>query len=116
MEPGNSKRWSPNQHKLNVAENLMVDVIIKSKRDTPTKLLCLEMLLPCLFFRLKESVKVKKGLTTSFLFFLENAKNLGWWDDPKWRKKGMALYKFACQTVIQFSSGFSRLIQLSVGT
>ena len=27
----------------------------------------------------------------------------------------MALYKFACKTVIQFPSGFSGLIQLSVG-
>lgn len=32
VEPGDSKAWSPNQHKLNMAENLMVDVIIKSKK------------------------------------------------------------------------------------
>ena len=32
LEPGDSKAWSPNQHKLNMAENLMVNVIIKSKK------------------------------------------------------------------------------------
>ena len=91
----------------------MVDVVIKSKQDMPTKPLCLEMLLP--FFRLKGSVKVKKGLTTSFLFFCKiNTKFGSVGIDPKWRKKGMALYKFACKMVIQFPSGFSGLIQLSV--
>ena len=114
VEPGNSKTCTPNQHKLNMAENLMVNVVIKSKQDMPTKPLCLEMLLP--FFRLKGSVKVKKGLTTSFLFFCKiNTKFGSVGIDPKWRKKGMALYKFACKTVIQFPSGFSGLIQLSVG-
>ena len=44
------------------------------------------MLLLCSFFRLKELFQVKNGLTTSLLFFL-NAKNLGWLDDAKQRKK-----------------------------
>ena len=46
------------------------------------------MLLLCPFFRLKELFQVKNGSTTLFpLFFFENAKNLGWADDVKWRKK-----------------------------
>ena len=47
------------------------------------------MLLLCSFFRLKELFQVKNGLTTSLLFFLffQNAKNLGWSDDAKRRKK-----------------------------
>ena len=43
------------------------------------------MLLLCSFFRLKELFQVKNGLTTLLLF--ENAKNLGWSDDAKQRKK-----------------------------
>ena len=35
------------------------------------------MLLLCSFFRLKELFQVKNGLTTSLVFFFENAKNLG---------------------------------------
>ena len=50
------------------------------------------MLLLCSFFRLKELFQVKNGLTTSLLFF-ENAKNLGWLDDTKQRKKGDGLRK-----------------------
>ena len=73
-----------------MAENLMVDVIVKSKKDTPPKLICLKMLLQCSFFKLREIVKVKKGLTTSFLCF-ENAKNLGRSDEAKRREKKMAL-------------------------
>ena len=50
------------------------------------------MLLLCSFFRLKELFQVKNGLTTSLLFFFENAKNLGRSDDAKRRnKKRMAL-------------------------
>ena len=49
--------------------------------------LCFSMLLLCSFFRLKELFQVKNGLTTSLLFFFENAKNLGQSDDAKWRKK-----------------------------
>ena len=50
------------------------------------------MLLLCSFFRLKELFQVKSGLTTSLLFFFENAKNLGRSDDAKRRnKKRMAL-------------------------
>ena len=45
------------------------------------------MLLLCSFFRLKELFQVKNGLTTSLLFFFENAKNLGRSDDAKQRKK-----------------------------
>ena len=45
------------------------------------------MLFICPFFRLKELFQVKNGSTTSFLFFFENAKNLGWSDDAKRCKK-----------------------------
>ena len=45
------------------------------------------MLLLCSFFRLKELFQVKNGVTTSLLFFFENAKNLGRSDDGKRRKK-----------------------------
>ena len=45
------------------------------------------MLLLCSFFRLKELFQVKNGVTTSLLFFFENAKNLGRSDDAKRRKK-----------------------------
>ena len=50
------------------------------------------MLLLCSFFRLKELLQVKNGLTTSLLFFFVNAKNLGRSDDAKRRnKKRMAM-------------------------
>ena len=49
--------------------------------------LLFSMLLLCSFFRLKELFQVKNGLTTSLLFFFENAKNLGRSDDAKRRKK-----------------------------
>ena len=46
------------------------------------------MLLLCSFFRLKELFQVKNGVTMSLLsFFSENAKNLGWSDDGKRKKK-----------------------------
>ena len=45
------------------------------------------MLLLCSFFRLKELFQVKNGLTTLLLFSFGNAKNLGWSDDAKRRKK-----------------------------
>ena len=44
-------------------------------------------LLLCSFFRLKELFQVKNGLTTSLLFFLEYAKNLGRSDNAKQRKR-----------------------------
>ena len=44
MEPGNNKTWSPNQHKLSKAENMMVDVMVKSKKDKPLKLIYLEIM------------------------------------------------------------------------
>ena len=43
---------------------MMVDAIVKSKKDTPPKILWLVMLLQCSFFKLREIVKVKEGLTT----------------------------------------------------
>ena len=46
-------------------------------------LLLFSLLLLCSFFRLKELFQVKNGLTTSLLFFLFNAENLGWSDDAK---------------------------------
>ena len=45
------------------------------------------MLLLCSFFRLKELFQVGNGLTTSLIFFFENAKNLVWSDNAKQRKK-----------------------------
>ena len=45
------------------------------------------MLLLCSFFRLKELFQVKNGVTTTLLFFFENAKNWGRSDDGKRRKK-----------------------------
>ena len=45
------------------------------------------VLLLCSFFRLKELFQVKNGVSTSSLFFFENAKNLGWLDDGKRSKK-----------------------------
>ena len=39
---------------------MMVDEIVQSKKDTPPKHLCLEMLFRCSLFRLKEPIKVKK--------------------------------------------------------
>ena len=45
------------------------------------------MLLPCSFFRLKELFQVKNGVTTSLVFFFENAKNLARSDNGKQKKK-----------------------------
>ena len=39
---------------------MMVDEIVQSKKDTPSKHLSLEMLFRCSLFRLKEPIKVKK--------------------------------------------------------
>ena len=49
--------------------------------------LLFSVLLLCTFFRLKELFQVKNRLTTSLLFFSENAKNLGRSDNAKGRKK-----------------------------
>ena len=48
------------------------------------------MLLLCSFFRPKELFQMKNGLTTltRYLFFFDNAKNLGCSDDAKRKKKG----------------------------
>lgn len=67
--------------------NMMVTV--KSKNDRLPKPPCLEMLLQSSLLRFKELIKVKKGLTTSCLFF-ENARNLGR-STLNGEKKAMAL-------------------------
>lgn len=69
--------------------NMMVDVTVKSKNDRLPKPPCLEMLLQSSLLRFKEFIKVKKGLTTSCLFF-ENARNLGR-STLNGEKKAMAL-------------------------
>ena len=63
------------------------------------------MLLLCSFFRLKELFQVKNGLTTSLLFFLENAKNLGRSDDTKRAKKedGLASIWLRTLTHVNFN-------------
>ena len=50
------------------------------------------MLLLCSFFRPKELFQMKNGLTTltRYLFFFDNAKNLGWSDDAERKKKRVA--------------------------
>ena len=71
----------------------MVTVImVKNRKDTLPKLLCLEMLLQCSFsFGLKELINVKKVQLRHSFFFFENAKNLARSDDAKRQKKGNAL-------------------------
>ena len=50
------------------------------------------MLLLSSFLRLKELLQVKNGVSTSLLFFFENAKNLGRsYDGKRRKKKRMAL-------------------------
>ena len=67
------------------------------------------MLLLCSFFRLKELFQVKNGMTTSLLFFFENAQNLGRSDDGKRReKKRMALAKKKNQTYSRSNLGRSQ--------
>ena len=48
---------------------MMVDDMVQSENDTPLKLLFLEMLFRCLFFRLKEPVKVQKVKLRPVPFF-----------------------------------------------
>ena len=51
------------------------------------------MLLLYFFFGLKELIKVKRfNYVITFSFFFENAQNLGWSEDGKRKKKGMALW------------------------
>ena len=50
---------------------------------------------------------MKNGLTTSLLFFLENAKNLGRSDDAKRRKKEVGLMRFAGGLALVRISGVS---------
>ena len=70
----------------------MVDDIVKSKKDTPLKLLCLEMLFRCSLFILKEAIKVQKATSSSFLLGREgNGKKVGQSDDAKRREKGNGL-------------------------
>ena len=51
------------------------------------------MLLLCSFFRLKELFQVKNGVTTSLLFFSENAKNLVGRTTVNGEKKEDGLYR-----------------------
>ena len=60
VDRGNNKKWSPNRHKLNAEGNMMVDDMVKSKKDTLWKLLCLEILFQWSLFGLKELIKDKK--------------------------------------------------------
>ena len=60
------------------------------------------MLLLCSFFRLKELFQVKNGLTTSLLFFFENAKNLARSDDAKRRKKRAWPYNISQNSISIF--------------
>ena len=71
----------------------MVDDILKSKKDTPLKLLCLEMLFRCSLFILKEAIKVQKATSSSFFWGGRggNGKKVGQSDDAKRRKKGNGL-------------------------
>lgn len=95
----NVKEESPKEESLQILDfqklvslmegNMMVDVTVKSKNDRLPKPPCLEMLLQSSLLRFKELIKVKKGLTTSCLFF-ENARNLGR-STLNGEKKAMAL-------------------------
>ena len=95
----NVKEESPKEESLQILDfqklvslmegNMMVDVTVKSKNDRLLKPPCLEMLLQSSLLRFKELIKVKKGLTTSCLFF-ENARNLGR-STLNGEKKAMAL-------------------------
>ena len=62
-------------------------------KNVPGLSLFFSILLLCTFLRLKELFQVKNGLTTSLLFFFENAKSLGRSDDAKRRKKEDGLSK-----------------------
>lgn len=48
---------------------MMVDDMVQSKKDTPLKLLFLEMLFRCSLFRLKEPIKVQKVKQRPVPFF-----------------------------------------------
>ena len=95
----NVKEESPKEESLQILDfqklvslmegNIMVDVTVKSKNDRLPNPPCLEMLLQSSLLRFKELIKVKKGLTTSCLFF-ENARNLGR-STLNGEKKAMAL-------------------------
>ena len=95
----NVKEESPKEESLQILDfqklvslmegNMMVDVTVKSKNDRLPKPPCLEMLLQSSLLRFKALIKVKKGLTTSCLFF-ENVRNLGR-SMPNGEKKAMAL-------------------------
>ena len=72
---------------------MMVDDIVKSKKDTPPKLLCLEILFQCSFFRLKELIKVKKVKLrpVPFLGGWRECQKVDQSDNAKRRKKGDGL-------------------------
>ena len=81
------------------------------------------MLLLCSFFRLKELFQVKNGVTTSLLFFFENAKNLGRSDDGKGKKKEdglmqkkqISLDRFYALHVLYFNSKWSWMLEMAYG-
>lgn len=68
---------------------MMVDFIVKSKKDTPPNRLRLEMLFSMLIIHIK--TKVKKGLATSFFFSRKMPEiwfgRLGGPDDTKRKEK-----------------------------
>ena len=76
----NGRPWYPRN-------TLKVNINIFGLKNTQFLFLFLSfsMLLICSFFRLQELFQVKNGSTTTLLFFLENAKNLGRSDDAKRR-------------------------------
>ena len=96
MEPGNNKTWSPNQHKLSKAENMMVDVMVKSKKDKPLKLIYLEIMNNTMLIvqinRIDLSKKRFYYLVPTF-WQKKKAKNLGGSYDAKRRKKEDGLIK-----------------------
>ena len=70
---------------------MMVDDMVQSKKDTPLKLLFLEMLFRCSLFRLKEPIKVQKVKQRPVPFFGDggegDCKKVGQSDDAKRRKQ-----------------------------
>ena len=62
--------WNPSIITVEPGNNNMAEMWVKIEKDTPPKPRWMEMLLQCLFFRLKlkESIKIKKVYSTSFFF------------------------------------------------
>ena len=78
----NRRPWYP---RMTLKVNIHIFGLTKCTIYCKKMFLFSPMLLPRSFFRLNELYQVKNGLTT--FFFFENAKNLGWSDDAKRRKK-----------------------------